>query len=88
MFLPILPKETIQNFENRLMEQHRALSSGIAVNSSLISSFENSRTEDKSLKDQDGDWVMAVNEINNHEFLSENENFDEIEAVLASQRRS
>ncbi|OMJ10796.1 Retrovirus-related Pol polyprotein from transposon [Smittium culicis] len=69
MFLPILPKETIQNFENRLMEQHRALSYGIVVNSSLISSFENSRTKDKSLKDQDGDWIMAVNEINNHEFL-------------------
>ncbi|OMJ24159.1 Retrovirus-related Pol polyprotein from transposon [Smittium culicis] len=87
IFLPIIPKETIINFENRLMEQHRALNSGLIANSNLVSSLENSRSGDKSLKDQDGDWIMAVNEINNDEFLSENEKFDEIEAVLASQRR-
>ncbi|OMJ28439.1 hypothetical protein AYI69_g2087 [Smittium culicis] len=87
MFLPIIPKKTIINFKNILMEQHRALNSGLISNSNFVSSLENSRPGDKSLKDQDGDQIMAVNEINNEEFLSENQKIDEIEAVLASQRR-
>ncbi|OMJ12347.1 hypothetical protein AYI69_g9440 [Smittium culicis] len=83
VFLPILPNETIIMFENRLMEQHRALRMGINSNSGLNASANSLENN----KDPDGDWIMAVNSIKDNKMMTEEEKIEEIEAVIAIQKR-
>ncbi|OMJ09706.1 hypothetical protein AYI69_g10549 [Smittium culicis] len=83
IFLPILPKESIVQFENRLMEQHRALNMGVSSSTNLNSSLNSLENN----KEPDGDWIMAMNEIKDDKIMSEDEKLEEIEALLATQRK-
>ncbi|OMJ19861.1 hypothetical protein AYI70_g4466 [Smittium culicis] len=65
------------------MEQHRALIMGINSNSGLNASSNSLENN----KDPDGDWIMSVNSIKDNKMMTEEEKIEEIEAIVAIQKR-